>query len=76
MTDYNIICTVTVKVTDCGMDLEKAVAAAVTDARPGDAVLLSPGCASMDMFKNYQERGEIFKNLVLSRGIKKKIEKF
>ena len=49
---------------DCGTDFEKAVAAAVRNACKGDTVMLSPGCASMDMFKNYQERGEEFKKAV------------
>ena len=48
---------------DCGMDFETAFQSAVNAACPGDTVLLSPGCASMDMFKNYQERGEKFREL-------------
>ena len=48
---------------DCEMDFEAAFRSAVKAALPGDTVLLSPGCASMDMFKNYQERGEKFREL-------------
>lgn len=44
--------------------LEEAVKACAQKAEPGDAVLLSPACASWDMFKSYEERGCLFKELV------------
>lgn len=44
--------------------MEEAVKEAATQARPGDAVLLSPACASWDMFPNYEVRGKIFKDCV------------
>ena len=46
--------------------LEDAVRCAKEEAKAGDAVLLSPACASWDMFRSYEERGEKFKDLVKS----------
>ena len=40
--------------------LEEAVGEAARHARPGEAVLLSPACASFDMFRDYRHRGEAF----------------
>ncbi|WP_075883214.1 UDP-N-acetylmuramoyl-L-alanine--D-glutamate ligase [Candidatus Protochlamydia sp. W-9] len=45
-------------------NLDDAVKQAYQDAKEGDVVLLSPGCASFDMFKDYIHRGEEFKRLV------------
>lgn len=45
--------------------MEEAVRLAKSVAFPGDAVLLSPACASFDMFKNYAHRGEVFTEAVL-----------
>lgn len=44
--------------------LEEAVQFCYNNARPGDAVLLSPACASWDMFKSYEQRGDMFKQYV------------
>jgi len=41
-------------------DMDGAVAWLATQARPGDCVLLSPACASLDMYRNYAHRAEVF----------------
>ncbi|MCK6382922.1 MAG: UDP-N-acetylmuramoyl-L-alanine--D-glutamate ligase [Rhodocyclaceae bacterium] len=55
---------------DCGVpvmhaqDMEQAVRKAAVAARAGDAVLLSPACASFDMYRNYAHRAEVFAEAV------------
>jgi UDP-N-acetylmuramoylalanine--D-glutamate ligase len=48
--------------------LEEAVGRAAEIAQPGEAVLLSPACASFDMFRNYGHRGEVFAAAVKALG--------
>lgn len=48
--------------------LERAVAAAAAVAQPGEAVVLSPACASFDQFRNFAHRGESFQSLVHALG--------
>jgi UDP-N-acetylmuramoylalanine--D-glutamate ligase len=54
-------------------DMPSAVQQAAAMAQPGDAVLLSPACASLDMFDNYEHRAEVFcqavAELALSAGV-------
>jgi UDP-N-acetylmuramoylalanine--D-glutamate ligase len=49
---------------ECG-ELEQALEVAVSTARPGDVILLSPACASFDQFADFEARGERFRELVL-----------
>ncbi len=48
----------------CHQSLESAFAAAVDVSKPGDIVILSPGCASFGMYANYKQRGQHFDQLV------------
>ena len=52
-----------VRLMQCGT-LANAVAEAAANARPGDTVLLAPACSSFDQFRNYEQRGQVFKQLV------------
>lgn len=49
-------------------NMEECVAKAYEIAEPGDSVLLSPACASWDMYPNFEKRGEHFKNCVKNLG--------
>jgi UDP-N-acetylmuramoylalanine--D-glutamate ligase len=54
-----------IPITSC-KSIKEAVLVAKSMATKGDYVLLSPMCTSFDMFKNFEERGNIFKKAVLS----------
>jgi UDP-N-acetylmuramoylalanine--D-glutamate ligase len=54
---------------DCN-SLEEAVALAYSRAKKGDSILLSPMCASFDMFKDFEERGRVFKEAVRKIGLR------
>jgi UDP-N-acetylmuramoylalanine--D-glutamate ligase len=56
---------INIKITDV-TTAEEAVRQAYRIARDGDTVLLSPACASFDLFKNYEDRGNQFKEAVRS----------
>jgi UDP-N-acetylmuramoylalanine--D-glutamate ligase len=51
-------------VVDDHATLEAATRAAAALAQPGDVVLLSPACASLDMFRNYAHRAAVFHDTV------------
>jgi UDP-N-acetylmuramoylalanine--D-glutamate ligase len=55
------------KVLRLGSDFDAVLRTAAGMAEPGDAVLLSPACSSYDMFKNYEERGALFRAWVAAR---------
>ena len=53
--------------TEIKKDFDEVINAAISEARDGDIVLLSPACASFDMFDNYEHRGKVFKKIVNSK---------
>lgn len=53
---------------DLSGDMATAVARAAAAAKPGDIVLLSPACASFDQFRDYEQRGDVFRGLVRMLG--------
>ena len=54
-----------------GQDFDDAVMKAARIAESGDVVLMSPACASYDMFRNFEERGQRFRDLVREMAEKK-----
>ena len=46
--------------------LQDAVAVTATQALPGETVVFSPGCSSFDMFKDYEDRGNRFRTIVMN----------
>jgi UDP-N-acetylmuramoylalanine--D-glutamate ligase len=59
-------------IVDIASSLEEAVDWAAEAAREGDSVLLSPGCSSLDMFRDYAHRGDEFKQFVYKLRERKK----
>ncbi|MCK4534188.1 MAG: hypothetical protein KAT81_01580, partial [Syntrophobacterales bacterium] len=57
--------------TEIAGNLKDAVNMARDNSTSGDIVLLSPGCSSFDEFKNYEERGIVFKDMVEQIGREK-----
>jgi len=55
-----------VKMYDAGYSMPNAIEIARNLATPGDIVLLSPACASFDMFNDYEHRGRVFKEIVMN----------
>lgn len=51
---------------ECFQDFSACVQAAFNESQPGDVILLSPAAASFDRFDNYQQRGNVFKEIVQS----------
>jgi UDP-N-acetylmuramoylalanine--D-glutamate ligase len=45
-------------------DLDEAVRSVAAEVQPGDWVLLAPACASLDQFRNFEQRGQRFADLV------------
>ena len=58
---------------DIAGTLDRAVQMASESARPGDTVILAPGCASFDQFASFEARGQAFRSAVFSLGSTKKI---
>ncbi|HRN27036.1 MAG: UDP-N-acetylmuramoyl-L-alanine--D-glutamate ligase [Ignavibacteriaceae bacterium] len=50
--------------TEIKKDFDEVINSAISEARKGEVVLLSPACASFDMFDNYEHRGKVFKSIV------------
>ncbi len=51
---------------EVAQSMEAAIQAADAAANPGDAVVLSPGCSSFDMFKSFEHRGDVFTDAVMA----------
>jgi len=65
----NIIKDVALKYSQCDVhvvdNLNEAINHSIEISKPGDSILLSPACASWDMYESYEHRGQEFKNIVL-----------
>jgi UDP-N-acetylmuramoylalanine--D-glutamate ligase len=50
--------------TEIKKNFDEVINATISEAKEGDVVLLSPACASFDMFDNYEHRGKVFKEII------------
>jgi UDP-N-acetylmuramoylalanine--D-glutamate ligase len=49
---------------EVSITIDAAVQNAISEAQPGDTILLAPACASFDQFADFEARGDVFENLV------------
>lgn len=59
------------RIIEAGYDFNKAIVELLKSGQAGDVLIFSPACASFDMFKNYKDRGEKFKSIIIDLNLSK-----